>query len=95
MAAPASDGGPLPVRKRQLAPFHAEVELLVFDPRQLRLPARERFQERRLHRRRPTGQAQQLDPAHGLDHPRIECGVVKDVGRLIHGGCLLWLLIRF
>ena len=72
----------------EFAPFRAEVEFFIIDPRQLRLSARERFQEWSLHRSRPTGQAQQLDPARRLDHAHVEGGVVVDVGSLGHGGGL-------
>ena len=63
----------------QLTPFFAEIEHRVFNRWKQRLPTREGSKERLLHRRRPTRQTEQLDPARSLDHARIQRCVVGDV----------------
>ena len=64
----------------EFAPRVAEIQLRIRDLRQRGVPARVAVEELLLHLDRPADQAQQLDPAHRLDHARVERGVVGDVG---------------
>ena len=65
----------------QLAPLRIEVQRWIGDLRQRRLAAAPALEEPDLDPGRPTGQRQQADVAHRLDHARVERGVVGQVAR--------------